>query len=116
MRLFWLAVFATSFSASGALAYQDCKALFPTDGQLEDRLTCLQTNTDEVRNAVIALSATVRALTGDMRIETADTPPTATQCLAHITAGPSATSVDTPLCTEGPGPNDPVKLWRLQPK
>jgi len=55
MRQVLLAGVALLGSATASFAYQDCKSLYPTIAQLEDRLTCLQRNDDEIKAGLASL-------------------------------------------------------------
>jgi hypothetical protein len=102
MGAFLLTVAAMCCSASAAMAYQDCKTVFPTDAQLEQRLTCLQQNTDEVKTIA------ERALAGQFKIGSVNNPFGGSDvCLTAQNMGIGAAPLNLADCRG-------VTLWTLQ--
>ena len=116
MRVSLLSTVVCCF-AFGAEAYQDCKTAFPTDTQLEQRLTCLQNNTDEVKAAIDRLRDT---LAGKFKIQTLM--PNGIPggvCIVIGNASPGGTANVGACYPYGPGnptPTPPIGIWRLLPQ
>jgi hypothetical protein len=53
----WVALLCFLPFSTAALALDDCNAKFPTTGQLEDRLKCLQANNNTLQSQLDALKA-----------------------------------------------------------
>ena len=53
----WVALLCLLPFSTAALALDDCNAKFPSTGQLEDRLKCLQSNNDNLQSQLDALKA-----------------------------------------------------------
>src|SRR5690349_3554314 len=53
----WVALLSFFPFSTAALALDDCNAKFPTTGQLEDRLKCLQSNNNSLQSQLDALKA-----------------------------------------------------------
>jgi len=53
----WVALLGFLPFSTAALALDDCNAKFPTTGQLEDRLKCLQANNNSLQSQLDALKA-----------------------------------------------------------
>jgi hypothetical protein len=53
----WIALLCFLPFSTAALALEDCNAKFPSTGQLEDRLKCLQSNNNSLQSQLDALKA-----------------------------------------------------------
>jgi hypothetical protein len=53
----WVALLCLLPFSTAALAIDDCNAKFPSTGQLEDRLKCLQANNNSLQSQLDALKA-----------------------------------------------------------
>jgi hypothetical protein len=88
----WVAVLCFLPFSTAALALDDCNAKFPSTGQLEDRLKCLQANNNSLQNQLDALKA---ASVGEHAVARPEAKPIikpAAKPLAKPVAKPQATA------------------------
>ena len=91
----WVALLGFLPFSTAALALDDCNAKFPTTGQLEDRLKCLQSNNNSLQSQIDALKA---GSSGEHAITKPETKPVAKPQVkpnkSHATVAQPLTRVD----------------------
>ena len=64
VQMRWFAFLCFFSFSTAALALDDCNAKFPSTGQLEDRLKCLQSNNNSLQSQLDALKSEIGGSSG----------------------------------------------------
>src|ERR1044072_8937833 len=85
----WVALLCFFPFSTAALALDDCNAKFPSTGQLEERLKCLQANNNSLRSQLDALKA---GSVGEHAVAIPEAKPLATSVAKLQVSAPQALS------------------------